>query len=277
MAINTPNKSSSIKISATKVIVMGAMGRMGQMILGSCLKSNVEVVGAVESPQSGKAGSATCIDGLMVTDDLSSVLSEGCVIIDFTKPEATMNTLALALENKCKMVIGTTGLNKEQKARLSDASKSISIVFAPNMSVGVNLLMKLAEITASILNEEYDIEIIEAHHNKKVDAPSGTALGLAESVAEGRKVELDDKACYGREGMVGARPKGEIGIHTVRGGDIVGDHTVLYAGPGERIELKHVAHSRETFSSGSVKAAQFLADKSMGLFHMQDVLGLKDI
>jgi len=173
------------------------------------------------------------------------------------------------------LVIGTTGVSETQKAEIKEAAKKIPIMMASNMSLGMNLLFALAQETAAKLGESYDVEIIEAHHHFKKDAPSGSALSLGESVAKAWNVKLNDVATHGREGIVGPRKNGTIGFHAVRGGDIIGDHTVLYAGPGERLELKHVAHSREAFAQGALKAALFLADKKTGFFDMQDVLGLR--
>ncbi len=265
----------------TNIIVMGAAGRMGQMVLQACADlskhdSSCRVHAAIEAPGSEHRGKPVNIPGidLLISDKLEDHLLKDAVIIDFTISAATLKTLEKALAASCKMVIGTTGFSDSEKEVIREASQKIAILMAPNMSQGVNLLFKISELVASKLGEEYDIEIVEAHHNQKKDAPSGTAFGLAEAVAKGRQVDLKKVANYGRKGLVGARPKGEIGIHALRGGDIVGDHTVLFAGPGERIELRHVAHSRQTFAQGAVRAAQFLGAKTQGLFHMRDVLEL---
>jgi 4-hydroxy-tetrahydrodipicolinate reductase len=195
-------------------------------------------------------------------------------LVDFTRPEASLMYLAACQKNHIKMIIGTTGFSAEQKLLIGAASKNIAIVFAPNTSVGVSLLINLVQSAAKVLNEGFDIEIIEAHHRFKVDAPSGTALRLGEAAASALGRNLEECAVYGREGVTGERDPSTIGFATVRGGDVVGDHTVLFAGLGERIELTHKASSRVTFASGALRAAKFLIDKQAGLFDMQDVLGL---
>jgi 4-hydroxy-tetrahydrodipicolinate reductase len=255
---------------------------MGQMVLQACAQRNkggnarLRVVGAIEPPSSPNLGQKTGVEGIdvTITSDLESLLKSGVVVIDFTTPAASLATLELVRKHGAAHVLCTTGLNASEKQVIAEAAKSVPVVFSPNMSVGVTLMFRVAEMVAKVLGDDFDVEIVEAHHHHKKDSPSGTALGFAEAVARGHDVKLEDKANYGREGLVGARPKGEIGIHAVRGGDIVGDHTVLYAGDGERIELKHMAHSRMTFAQGAVKAALFLADKPAGLYNMFDVLGL---
>ncbi|MBF0430981.1 MAG: 4-hydroxy-tetrahydrodipicolinate reductase [Fibrobacteria bacterium] len=261
----------------TKVIVAGVMGRMGQMILSACNNNpQVEVIGVTEAPGTPFIGKTVQVaeKSLEIVDSLSTILEENAVIIDFTAPKAVIASLPKVIQAKAKLVIGATGFSEPEKAEIKTASSEISIVLSPNMSVGVNVLLKVCELLGSTLKEEYDAEVIEIHHKHKKDAPSGTALGLAEALAKGRQVNLDEKAIYGRKGLIGERPHGEIGMHAVRGGDVVGDHTVLFAGDFERIEVKHVAHSRATFANGSVKAALFLQSKSNGFFTMQDVLGL---
>lgn len=272
--------------ATTDIVVLGARGRMGQMVLQVCanrIKSGaaLRVIGAIEPPGSPFLGQQTGIDGLdvAISSDLEAALTPGSVIIDFTSPQASMAALSAAKRKGAAHVLCTTGMNADQKAEIEAASKSVPVVFSPNMSVGVILSFRVAEMIAKVLGPDFDVEIVEAHHNQKKDAPSGTALGFAEAVARGHQVKLSDVANYGREGLTGARPRGEIGIHAVRGGDIVGDHTVFYAGDGERIELKHMAHSRMTFAQGAVKAALFLrpaddAGKGPGLYTMFDVLGL---
>jgi len=260
---------------------------MGQMVLQACSQKmaaqkqkgvapSLRVIGAVESSSSPNLGQATGVAGIdvAITSDLAALLKPGVVVIDFTSPEASLATLEAVKKAGASHVLCTTGLTAAQKQMVAEASKTVPIVMAPNMSIGVTLMFRVAEMVAKVLGEDFDVEIVEAHHNQKKDSPSGTALGFAEAVARGHGVDLNDKANYGREGIVGARPKGEIGIHAVRGGDIVGDHTVLYAGDGERIELKHMAHSRMTFAQGAVKAALFLAGKGPGIYNMFDVLGL---
>jgi len=213
--------------------------------------------------------------GVMISADVAQVLSSAQFLIDFTRPEGTMVHLAVAEKTATKMVIGTTGLNAEQLANLKRASATLAIVFAPNMSVGVNVTFKLLEIAAKMLNEGYDIEIIEAHHRHKVDAPSGTALKMGEVIAGALGEKLDDVAVYAREGHTGERKAGAIGFATIRGGDIVGDHTVLFAGEGERIEISHKSSSRQSYAQGSLRAARFLQNQASGLYDMQDVLGLR--
>ncbi len=197
------------------------------------------------------------------------------MLIDFTRPEASMQYLAMCLQKSVKLVIGTTGFSAEEKQAIENASKKIGIVFAPNMSVGVTLLINLVQAAAKVLNTGYDIEVIEAHHRHKVDAPSGTALRLGQAAADALGRDLETCAVYGREGVTGERDENTIGFATVRGGDVVGDHTVLFAGIGERVELTHKASSRATFALGALRAGKFLADKQTGLFDMQDVLRLR--
>ncbi|HKX53146.1 MAG TPA: 4-hydroxy-tetrahydrodipicolinate reductase [Nitrosospira sp.] len=263
------------------IAVAGSSGRMGRALLEAverapdlCLSAALERSG---SPYLGKdAGEligAPC--GIEITDNVDTALDGSEVLIDFTRPEGTLVHLARCREKNIKMVIGTTGFSPEQKEELRTASKDIAIVVAPNMSVGVNVTLKLLETAARVLNEDYDIEIIEAHHRHKVDAPSGTALLMGEVVVKALGKELSDVAVYSREGHTGERVGGSIGFATVRGGDIVGDHTVMFAGTGERIEISHKASSRATFAEGALRAARFLADKRNGMFDMQDVLGLR--
>ena len=263
--------------STIDIIVLGAMGRMGQMVLKcSTNHQKINVIGAIEAPKTPFIGSTTGVKGIniTVTDNAADVIKEGAILIDFTLPAAVLTNLPKAIEGKAKMVIGATGFTDEEKDLIKSAAEKIPIVLSPNMSIGVNLLFKLSELAAKSLGENFDIEIIEAHHKHKHDAPSGTAHGIAEAVARGRSFDLKKVAKHGREGIIGERPQDEIGIHAVRGGDIVGDHTILYAGDGERIELKHMAHSRATFANGSLKAANFLREKETGLYTMFDVLGL---
>jgi 4-hydroxy-tetrahydrodipicolinate reductase len=220
----------------------------------------------------GELVGAPC--GVVITDDIDAALKGAHALIDFTRPDGTLRHMELCRKHRVNLVIGTTGFTPEQRQAIQDASRDIGIVFAPNMSVGVNVTLKLLELAARILNEGYDIEIVEAHHRHKVDAPSGTALRMGEVVAKALGRDLAECAVYGREGVTGERQPSTIGFATVRGGDIVGDHTVMFAGIGERVEITHKASSRATFSGGAVRAARFLADKKSGLFDMQDVLGL---
>ena len=213
--------------------------------------------------------------GVQISADPERSLAGCDVLVDFTRPEATLEHLEICRSRGIRMVIGTTGFTPEQKKRIGAASRDIAMVMAPNMSVGVNLTFRLLELAAKVLNEGYDVEIIEAHHRHKVDAPSGTALRMGEVIAQALGRDLSECAVYGREGVTGERKPAAIGFATVRGGDIVGDHTALFAGTGERVEITHRATSRTTFALGALRAARFIADKQRGLFDMQDVLGLK--
>jgi len=212
--------------------------------------------------------------GIRISERVADALAGADVLIDFTRPEGTIAHLDVCRRLGVKAVIGTTGLSDQQKARIADAAREISIVFAPNMSVGVTLVLKLLETAARVLAEGYDIEIIEAHHRHKVDAPSGTALRMGEVIAQTLGRDLAQCAVYGREGVTGERKASSIGFATVRGGDIVGDHTALFAGIGERVEITHRAASRTTFAMGALRAARFVADRQRGLYDMRDVLGL---
>jgi 4-hydroxy-tetrahydrodipicolinate reductase len=263
------------------IAVAGSSGRMGRALLEAIAGApDLRLTAALEragSPylekDAGELIGAPC--NVQITDDLRAALKGSDVLIDFTRPEGTLAHLAACREKSVKMVIGTTGFSSAQKEELEVASKDTAIVFAPNMSVGVNVTLKLLEMAARVLNEGYDVEIIEAHHRHKVDAPSGTALRMGEVVATALGRDLAKVAVFGREGHTGERPSAAIGFATVRGGDIVGDHTVMFAGTGERIEISHKASSRATFAEGALRAARFLAGKQNGLFDMQDVLGLR--
>jgi len=213
--------------------------------------------------------------GVPVTADLATGLEHAQVLIDFTRPEGTLEHLKYCAANGVKIVIGTTGFDEAGKAAIAAAAEKIAVVFAPNMSVGVNVTLKLLEMAAKSFAEGYDIEIIEAHHRHKVDAPSGTALKMGEVIADALGRDLKECAVYGREGVTGERDPSTIGFATVRGGDIVGDHTVLFAGTGERIEITHKSSSRVTYAHGALRGARFIADRANGLYDMQDVLGLK--
>jgi 4-hydroxy-tetrahydrodipicolinate reductase len=257
-----------------KLIVCGAAGRMGQAILRLAHDDKeIEIVGAVEYDQSPaiKTGNPQIIK----TSDLETILPKTQVIIDFTNPQSTLATLKKAQKFLKPVVIGTTGFTDEQKTEIKSISKTIPILLSPNMSIGVNVFFNLIKETAKKLSD-YDIEIVEIHHNKKKDAPSGTAFKLAEIAAEAIGEKLEDAAVYERHSVNKQRSKNEIGISSVRAGDVVGDHTVYFAGQGERIELTHRAHSRDTFASGALRAANWIFDKSAGLYNMQDVLGLKE-
>ncbi len=264
-----------------KIAIVGASGRMGQMIIESILKDGeVELVSAIDqlgTPTIGKdAGELVGMPcGVPVTSDVEAGIAKADCLIDFTRPEGTLEHLAICRRHKVAIVIGTTGFDGEGKETIADAAREIPIVFAPNMSVGVNVVFKLLDTASRILAEGFDIEIVEAHHKHKIDAPSGTALRMGEVVAEALGRDLKKCAVFGRERVTGERDPSTIGFATVRGGDIVGDHTVMYCGTGERVEITHKAGSRMPYALGSLRAARFLAGKKSGLFDMQDVLGLR--
>jgi 4-hydroxy-tetrahydrodipicolinate reductase len=265
----------------TKIVIAGVTGRMGHALLeGVFADDELQLHAALdraESPQIGHdAGEQFGKNsGVKITSDIAAALKGADVLIDFTRPEATMQYLEACKQAGVKHVIGTTGFTVEQKAKIEAAAKEIAIVFAPNMSVGVTLLLNLVEQAARVLNDGYDIEVVEMHHRHKVDAPSGTALRLGEAAAQGLGQDLKDCAIYARESVTGEREAGKIGFATLRGGDVVGDHTVVFAGIGERVELTHKASSRATFALGALRAAKFLANKKTGLYDMRDVLNLK--
>ena len=265
-----------------RVAITGAAGRMGRHLLDTCNQSDqVQCTVAVEAKNSPFIGTDVGeLAGigrlnLLLGTDLASLTDSFDVLIDFTRPVATLRYLSLCQSAGKAMVIGTTGFSTEQKAEIARAAERIPIVFAPNMSIGVNLCFKLLELTAQVLGDSTDIEIIEAHHRHKVDAPSGTALAMGQVIATALGRDLQECAVYGREGNTGERQRSTIGFATVRAGDIVGEHTVLFADVGERIEITHRAASRMTFAKGAVRAAAWLAGRSPGLFDMQDVLGLR--
>ena len=267
---------------SVRIAVCGAAGRMGRTILEVCRETEaVEVTAALEhsaSPMLGvDAGEQAGIGklGVIISDDLTALADQFDVLIDFTLASSIDSTLAQCRSAGKKMVIGTTGLADEQKQNISAAADDIGIVFAPNMSIGVNLCFKLLELASHVVGEEADIEIIEAHHREKKDAPSGTSLRMGEVIAATLGRDLKDCAVYGREGITGPRDRKTIGFETIRAGDIVGEHTVMFATAGERVEISHKATSRKTVASGAVRAAKWLAGKDRGLFDMQDVLGLK--
>jgi 4-hydroxy-tetrahydrodipicolinate reductase len=264
-----------------RVAIAGASGRMGRMLIEAVLAApDCRLAGALDvpgSPALGQdagafAGKAT---GVMITGDLRAGLAQADVLIDFTRPEGTMAHLAACREAGVKLVIGTTGLNEEHKARVQAAGEQIAILMAPNMGVGVNVLIKLLELAGKALQDGFDVEVIEAHHKHKVDAPSGTALALGEAVARAQGKSLKDCAVYARQGHTGERQAGTIGFATIRGGDIFGDHTVLFAGEGERVEITHKSSGRGGWAQGALRAARFLAGRPKGLFDMQDVLQLR--
>ncbi|MCA8271808.1 4-hydroxy-tetrahydrodipicolinate reductase [Burkholderia sp. AU30280] len=264
-----------------KIAIAGASGRMGRMLIEAVLNdADAQLVGALDradSPFLGQDAGAFLgkETGVKLTADLDAVFAQADYLIDFTRPEGTMAHIEAALRHDVKLVIGTTGFTAEQKAALQAAAGKIGIVFAANMSVGVNVTLKLLEFAAKHFSHGYDIEIIEAHHRHKVDAPSGTALMMGEAVAGALGRSLDDCAVYGRHGVTGERDPSSIGFAAVRGGDIVGDHTVLFAGIGERIEITHKSSSRVSYAQGALRAVRFLSARGAGLFDMQDVLGLR--
>lgn len=264
-----------------KIAVTGASGRMGQMLIESIgLASDMVLTGALDiagAPSLGVDAGAFLgkPTGILIGADHAQALANADFVIDFTRPEGTLELLAHCVTHRLKMVIGTTGFSEAERAAIAAAAKDIAIVLAPNMSVGVNVTMKLLELAAKNFSDGYDIEIIEAHHRHKVDAPSGTALMMGEVVAQAQGHRLEDVAVYARHGVTGPRVPSSIGFATIRGGDIVGDHTALFAGIGERIEISHKSSSRLPYAHGSLRAVRFLADKPVGLFDMQDVLGLR--
>jgi 4-hydroxy-tetrahydrodipicolinate reductase len=268
-------------MASLDVAVAGASGRMGRMLVEAVLASgDCNLTGALDAPGSPALGTDAGAflgrpTGVAITSDLARGLAGADVLIDFTRPEGTMAHLAACGAQGVAMVIGTTGLTPAHKAAIAAAAAGLPIVLAPNMSVGVNVMLKLLEQAARALAQGYDIEVIEAHHRHKVDAPSGTALAMGETVARALGRELKDCAVYAREGVTGERDPSSIGFATIRGGDIVGDHTVLFAGTGERIEITHRSSSRANYAAGSLRAARFLAGRAPGLYGMDDVLGLK--
>ena len=263
-----------------RIAIAGCSGRMGRMLIEAVVGSaDCQLHGALVragSPMIGHDASAFLgkPSGVLVTAELQQALRGADVLIDFTRPEATLAHLDACRALGVKVVIGTTGFDAAQKALIVAHARHIAIMMAPNMSVGVNVVLRLLDLAARSLNEGYDIEIIEAHHRHKVDAPSGTALQMGEVVAGALGRDLQACAVYGREGVTGARDPSTIGFATVRGGDIVGDHTVLFAGTGERIEISHKSSSRVTYAQGSLRAARYLAERPAGLYDMGDVLGL---
>lgn len=264
-----------------RIAIVGASGRMGRMLIEAVTNAaDCTLSAAMDragSPSIGQDAAAFLgvQSGVLISDDVRAGLAQSDVLIDFTRPEATLEHLALCQELGVKLVIGTTGFSDDEKARIRDASKQVGIVMAPNMSVGVNVVLKLLQQAARSFSHGYDIEIVETHHRHKVDAPSGTALKMGEVIADELGRDLKSCAVYGREGVTGERDPSTIGFATVRGGDVVGDHTVLFAGIGERIEITHKSSSRMSYASGSLRAARFIAPRKSGLFDMQDVLGLK--
>lgn len=260
-----------------KVAVSGAGGRMGKLIIETVLASNeLELVTALCAPDSPERGSDAGAalgknTGVVISADASEI-SKADVLIDFTRPQATLSYLPVCAANHIGVVIGTTGFDADGKKAISETAEKTPVVFAPNMSVGVNAVFKLLELAGAML-KRYDCEIVEMHHKHKVDAPSGTALEMGRRVAHSRGVDFDSVAVLSREGYTGEREDGSIGFATLRGGDVVGEHTVIFAGAGERIEISHKSGSRSGYAQGAVTAALFLKDKKKGLFSMSDVLG----
>jgi len=265
-----------------RVAVIGASGRMGKNLIAAINDSQNCVLGAAivragNSLIGADAGEMAGIGKLqlIVVDSLLACVDDFDVLIDFTIPQLTLENAAFCAKHNKAIVVGTTGLTAEETQQLHFFSQTTQVVFAPNMSVGVNVTLKLLEMAAKTLGDDYDVEIIEAHHRHKVDSPSGTALKMGEVVADALGRDLKECAVYGREGQTGARTQKEIGFETIRAGDVVGDHSVWFATEGERIEINHKASSRMTFAKGAVRAAQWLTDKPIGMYDMQDVLGLK--
>lgn len=268
-------------MSTLRIAVAGASGRMGRTLIEAVTKAEDMTLGAaLEQPGSPFIGRDAgelvgAPSGVIITDDFETALAGVDALIDFTRPEGTLAHLEVCRRHGVPAVIGTTGFSTEQKLKIQEVAQAVPVTFAPNMAVGVNLVFKLLETAAGILNQGYDIEIIEAHHRHKIDAPSGTAIRMGEVVAKALGRDLEQVAVYGREGVTGERDPSTIGFATVRGGDIVGDHTVLFAGTGERVEITHKAASRMPYALGSLRAIRFMAGRKHGLFDMQDVLGLR--
>jgi 4-hydroxy-tetrahydrodipicolinate reductase len=275
--------SEQVSHQSIKVGVIGAGGRMGRMLIEAVndnpqttLKAAIERQGS--SLVGADAGEVAAIGYLNVeiVDDLKSVVDAIDVLIDFSLPDATEQNMQICAEHNVAMVIGTTGFNEQQEKVLTQASENVAIVYAGNYSTGVNLSLKLLAMAAKAFGEEADVEVIEAHHKHKIDAPSGTAYMMAEAVAEARGQQLKDVAVYGREGQTGEREAGTIGIHAIRGGEIIGDHTVMFIADGEVVEITHRARARMTFAAGAVRAATWVIQQSAGQYNMQDVLGLNE-
>jgi 4-hydroxy-tetrahydrodipicolinate reductase len=263
-----------------KIAIAGAGGRMGHMLIEAVANAvDCQLSGALDVAGSPALGNDPLValgrsSPVRISADLHAGLSGADVLIDFTRPEGTLAHLAKCRELGVRAVIGTTGFSDAQKAQIAEHARHIAIVMAPNMSLGVNVVLKLLDVAARALAQGYDIEVIEAHHRHKVDAPSGTALAMGEVLARASGRKLDDCAVWGRHGVTGERDPSSIGFSVVRGGDIVGDHTVLFAGTGERIEITHKSSSRATYAQGSLRAARFVAGRAPGLYTMDDVLGL---
>jgi 4-hydroxy-tetrahydrodipicolinate reductase len=268
-------------MSAVRVAVAGAGGRMGIALMEAATSTGgVALAAALDLAGSRLAGrdageSVPAARGVVVTHDIAAALEKSDVLIDFTRPEGTLAHVRACRTARRAIVIGTTGIEPAQVDEIRAAARDIAIVMAPNMSVGVNVTMKLVELAAKALGPDYDVEVFEIHHKLKVDAPSGTALKLGEVAARARDTTLDRSGVFGRHGVTGERKPGSVGFSVARGGDIVGDHTVFFAGPGERVEITHRSTSRATYAQGAMRAAKFLAGKAPGLYDMQDVLGFE--
>jgi len=259
-----------------KICVAGAYGRMGQRILElAAAENDIEIGGVYDLPALAGKSFVVGDRALVLSSDAAGEIGKSDVLIDFTAADAAVANARLAAQAGKACVIGTTGLKDAQKSELAELAKKVAVVYAPNMSVGVNLLFKLTREVAAILGLEYNVEIVEVHHNLKKDSPSGTAIRLAECAAGPLGLDYTKDTTHGREGIVGERPARQIGMHAVRGGDVVGEHTVSFIGRGERIELTHKAHNRDNFARGALRAARFALTAKPGLYDMQDVLGLK--
>ncbi|MEC7118685.1 MAG: 4-hydroxy-tetrahydrodipicolinate reductase [Pseudomonadota bacterium] len=273
--------SNTANGAAPRIGILGAGGRMGRTLIQAVHEAGAVLAAAVEQPNSSligaDAGELAGIghQGVAIVGDLQSVVGQCDVVIDFTAPAATMRHLEICQAQGCAMVIGTTGFDDAQKAQLQSTAQQIAVVYAANYSVGVNVSLKMLALAAKAFGETVDIEVIEAHHRHKVDAPSGTALMMGGAVADALGRDLKQDAVYAREGITGARERQQIGFQTIRGGDIVGEHTVMFIGDGERVEVKHIATSRMNFASGAVRAAGWVSGRSAALYDMQDVLDLR--
>jgi len=262
-----------------KLAIAGSSGRMGRMLIEAVLAADdLSIAAALERADSPHLGEDCALflgrkSGVIITSDPASI-GEADVLIDFTRPEGTLGHLQACVEHRVRAVIGTTGFDESGRQQIEQAARSVPVVFSPNMSVGVNVAFRLVELAARMLSDDFDVEIVEAHHRHKVDAPSGTALRLGELIASAQGRSLQEVAEHGRHGLSGPRRSGAIGFSVIRGGDLVGEHTVMFAGVGERIEITHRASSRMTYALGSLRAARFLAQRGPGLYDMRDVLGL---
>lgn len=275
--------SASASAPRVALAIAGASGRMGRMLIEAAQQANdMQLAGALDVDGSSQLGHDASAflgtpSGVLITSDVAQGIARAQVLIDFTRPEGTMAHVAACRARGVAMVIGTTGLSREQREQIQAATRDIAIVLAPNMSVGVNVMLRLLAQASRALSDGYDVEVLEAHHKHKVDAPSGTALALGEAVARAQGKTLAECAVYARQGHTGERPAGSIGFATLRGGDIVGEHTVMFAGGGERIEISHKSSSRANYAEGSLRAARFVAARAPGLYGMDDVLGLEPL